>query len=114
MKYYLGSTLAAQRMESMLDTTPIVRRKISTLLSQYTSQLLKITAAKDPSIVRLCMELLRDFTLKRVELKKNIPNDIKSYTKNLIITRHRVFRKTFDELVPLMQEQDAKNKKDAG
>ena len=109
MKYTFGKTLAAQRLEILLYKDPSARRKISTLLSQYTDKLIKIVAIDDPSTVHLCMALLRDFTHRRIDVKKNLSGDIRTYSKNVVTSRYRVYRQTYDEIVAVM-EDSRKNK----
>ncbi len=104
MKYTFGRTLAAQRLEILVENTPSARRKISRLLSSYTSNLFLITGAQNPETVRLCMEMLRDYTLRRVDVTKNLTDDMRTYTKNVIVYRYRVYRHTFDELVPAVMK----------
>ncbi len=114
MKYTFGKTPAAQRLEILVKDTPSARRKISRLLSQYSSQLLKITAARDPEIVRLCMELLRDYTLRRIDIFQNMSRDIRTYAKNVVIYRHRVYSRTFDSLLPILEKMRKINNKRRG
>ena len=111
MKYTFGKTLASQKMEVLLDNNPSARRKISRMLSQYTSHLLKITVARDSVTVLLCMELLRDFTLKRISVMKDIPDEVRSYARNVVISRYRVYRKCFESIVPILKEVDKKKVK---
>lgn len=108
MKYTFGKTLAAQRLEILLDKNPIARRKISALLSKFSDKLLLVTGAKDPDTVRLCMDLLRDNTLKGLRSKKNLSSDVVSYAENVIKSRHRAFRQEFDYIVPFLKALDAK------
>lgn len=99
-----GKTPAAVRMENLVVENPSARRKISRLLSRYTEQLLNVTGAKDPATVRLCMELVRNYQLKRLDLIQ-LPEDVRTHAKNLVIGRYRVFLHQFNELVPLMVKQ---------
>ena len=105
MKYTFGKTVAAQRFEYLLDSNPIARRKVSRIISKYTSQMLRIVSLKDPETVRLCLDLLREYTLNRIDKMKSIHynDDIKSYAKNVIIARYRDVRHGFDGLVPEME-----------
>ena len=104
MKYTFGKNQAAQRLEDLLNTNPTARRKISRLLSDYTSKLLQVCATKDPSTVRLCMSLLRDHNLKRIDLLEDLTPDMRSYTRNVVISRHRVFRQEFDGINNLLEQ----------
>ena len=99
MKFTFGKTIAAQRLEELLENNPIARRKISALLSNYTSDLLTITLVKHPRPARLCMELLRDYTLRRIDVKKNLTEDIRSYAKNVVVCRYRAYCYGFNEVV---------------
>ncbi len=110
MKYTFGKTLAAQRLELLVKDAPSARRKISRILSSYTSKLVIIVGAKDPETVRLCMEMLRDYTLRRVDATKNLTNDMRTYSKNVIVYRHRVFRRTFDSLVEIIKSMEKKRR----
>ena len=98
MKFTFGRTAAAVKLAELVEKSPTARRQISALLSLYTSQLLEVVQAKNPRTVRLCMELLRDYTLRRVEVKKNLTDDMKTYTKNVVITRYRAYRNGFDDV----------------
>lgn len=105
MKYTFGKTVAAQRFEYLLNDNPTARRKISRIISKYTAQMLNIVSLKDPETVRLCLDLLRTYTLIRIDMMKSIRNDeaIRSYAKNVIIARYRDVRHGFDSLVPEME-----------
>lgn len=103
MKYTFGKSIAAERLEALLEYNPRARRKIASLLSVYTHQLLMITQAKDPRTVRLCMELLRDYTLRRLDVKSTITHEIRSYAKNIVLVRYRAFRKGFDYVTRTMK-----------
>jgi HD superfamily phosphodiesterase len=98
MKFTFGKTSAAVRLEQLVENNPTARRKISAILSEYTNQLLLIAQARDPRTVRLCMELLRDYTLRRFDVKKSLTDDMKTYSQNLVIARYRAFRKGFDSV----------------
>ena len=106
--FTFGRTLAAQKLEELVSQSPSARRKISSLLSDYTNQLLQITMAKEPRTVRLCMEMLRDYTLRRLDVKTKLTDDIRSYAKNVVIYRHRVFRKEFDAITRIIQRRQQK------
>ena len=110
MKYTFGRTPAAQKLETLLDESPSARRKISRLLSNYTWQLYKITGAKDPETVRLCMEMLRDYTLRRIDITKDLSSAMRSHAKNVVICRYRVYRHCFYDLVPLLKKMESKEK----
>lgn len=86
------------RLEQLVENNPAARRKISAILSDYTHQLLLICQTRDPRTVHLCMELLRDYTLRRFDVKKHLTDDMRSYAQNLVITRYRAFRKGFDSV----------------
>ena len=112
MKYTFGKTIAAQRLENLVADNPIARRRISTLVSKFTAQMLSIVSAKDPDTVRLCWELLRDYTLRRIDVKKHLTDDMKTYTKNVIISRYRIYCHNFDELVSIMESSKEKKELD--
>ena len=96
MKNTFGKTIAAQRLEKLVSESPSARRRISTLLSEYTYQMWKIFTIKDPRTMRLCLELLRDYTLRRLDIKTTLNESIRSYAKNIVIFRYRMFRQAFD------------------
>jgi predicted RNA-binding protein with PIN domain len=96
MKFTFGKTSAAQRLEQLVENSPTARRKISVILSDYTNQLLLVTQTRDPRTVRLCMELLRDYTLRRLDVKKHLTDEMRTYAQNVVITRYRAFRRGFD------------------
>lgn len=98
MKFTFGKTSAAMRLEQLVENHPTARRRISAILSDYTNQLLLITQAREPRTVRLCMELLRDYTLRRFDVKKNLTDEMKTYSQNVVITRYRAFRRGFDSV----------------
>jgi predicted transcriptional regulator len=95
MKYIFGISTSAQRLEKLLNDNPIARRKISRMLSQYTSTMYKILAglSDDISVTYYCMELHRDYNLRRIDIMKNISDDIRSYAKNVVIGRYRITRR---------------------
>jgi len=110
MKYTFGKTIASQKLEELLSNNPSARKKISTLLSQFTKQMLNvIDINKNPETVHLCLELLKNYTLNRVDIKKNLTKDIRTYTKNVIVSRYRVYCRNFDEIISFIKEKD-KNK----
>lgn len=102
MKYTFGKTAAALRLEELVENNPPIRRRISSLLSKYTNQLLLITQMRDPETVRVCMELLRDHTLNRLD-SKHLPTEILTYTKNIVITRYRAFRRGFEQVIKVLE-----------
>jgi hypothetical protein len=112
MKYTFGRTLAAQRLENLLTETPSARRKVSRVLSHYTWQLFQITGAREPETVRLCMEMLRDYTLRRLDILKGLTEDMRTYAKNIVIARYRAYRHGFDSLVPILEKMEKKEKRD--
>lgn len=111
MKFTFGRTLAAQKLETLLEDKPLARRKVSRLLSEYTRQLFQVTGAKEPSTVKLCMELLRQHTLNRVDVLTGLPEDVRTYAKNVVVCRYRVYRHCFDELTPYIVKMLADEKK---
>ena len=108
MKFTFGKTLAAKRLEELLENNPSARRRVSTVLSEYTNQLLLITQAKDPRTVKLCMELLRDYTLRRLEVKRSLTPDMKTYSQNVVISRYRAFRKGFESVSRMLKATEGK------
>ena len=104
MKNTFGGTAAAQTLEKLLEDNPSARRKVSRLLSGYTNKLFNITGAKDPSTVIACMVLLRKETLERLDTLKNVPPEVLSYTKNVVIYRYRVYRQCFEYLIPVIKK----------
>lgn len=108
MNFSFGCSNSAVKLEQLVKDNSSARKKITTLLSDYTNKLLIVTQAKDPETVRLCMELLRDYTLRRLDVKQNIPSDVKTYTQNVIIARYRIFRKEFDDIVRILENKTQK------
>ena len=111
MKYTFGRTIASQKLETLLEENPPARRKVSRLLSSYTNKLFNITGAKDPETVLTCMELLREQTLKRVDKVNGLAPEVRSYTKNVVTCRYRVYRQCFESLVPVLKVMIAREKK---
>jgi len=103
MNFIFGKSAAAVKLAELVSKNPSARRKVSSLLSEYTNQLLTITQAKDPKTVQLCMSMLRDYTLSRVE-KTHIPHDIKTYTQNLVIARYRAYSHGFNDVSKTIQK----------
>jgi len=95
MNYTFGKSPAAQELERLLENNPIARRKITTLLSEYTDKLLKIAAMKDTDAGLLCMSLLRDHAHSRVDKKVNLSTEVRSYTKNVLTAKYRVYAETY-------------------
>lgn len=96
MKNTFGSSKAAQTLEGLISSNPYARRGISTILSQYSNMMLNITCIKNPQTVRCCLELLRDYTLRRIDIKKHLTAEMRSYAKNVVVFRYRMFRQAFD------------------
>ena len=111
MKNTFGGTAAAQTLEKLLEDNPSARRKVSRLLSGYTNKLFNITGAKDPPTVIACMVLLRKETLDRLNTLKNVPPEVLSYTKNVVIYRYRVYRQCYETLIPIIKRMIAQEKK---
>jgi hypothetical protein len=109
MKYTFGKTSAAQKLEQLLDNNPTARRRISAVLSEYTNQLLLITQAREPRTVRLCMELLRDYTLRRLDVKKNLTPEMRTYSQNVVVTRYRAFRNGFESVNKIIKATEKKS-----
>lgn len=109
MKFTFGKTQASQTLETLVGESPCIRRKISSLLSDYSKKLLNITEIKDPETVRLLMALLRDNTLKRVDVKKNLNEEVKTFTKNVVVYRYRVFSTSYEKVLKFVNAK-AKNK----
>lgn len=105
MKFTFGNSPAANRLEVLVEESPIARRQVSTLLSIYTNQLLHITGAKDQRTVHLCMEMLRDNTLRRIDVKRNLTTEMKTYLKNVVVMRYRVYRRGFDDVINIANNQ---------
>ncbi len=105
MKYTFGGTRAAQRLETLVENNPTARRKISALLSNYSRTLLLIVRVHDASTVRFCWQMLRDYTLNRLDKKTGLTEEMKTYTKNVIIYRYRVYLKEFNDLINRIKQQ---------
>ena len=102
--------MAAQTLEKLLEDKPSARRKVSRMLSSYTNKLFNITGAKDPETVLTCMELFRKETLSQIDTWKNVPPDVVSYAKNLVVFRYRVYRQCFEALIPVLRKMIADEK----
>lgn len=94
-----GNSLAARKLETLVEDNNSARRKISSLLSRYTSQLLTTTTLNDSHLVRLYMKLLRDHTIARLNLKHGLNADIVSYGKNVIDARYRAFLHGYENVL---------------
>lgn len=105
MKFTFGKTPAAIKLEQLVQNNPSARAKITALLSEYTNQLLLITQIKEPKTVRQCMAMLRDFNLKRLDTKTGLTDDMRTYAKNVVTCRYRVFRHGFDDVVRIIQNR---------
>jgi ferritin-like protein len=105
MKNTFGSTKAAETLETLVEKYPAARRRISTLLSQYTERLMKMTLMKDPSTVKLCMSLLRDFTIERIDKKQTLSKEMKTYAKNVVTGRYREYLSVYNEVVKMMDSK---------
>lgn len=110
MKYTFGNTRACQTLETLLDGDKSARRKVSRLLSGFTSKLFNITGAKDPETVLTCMELLRAQTLDRVNHLQGLSGKVRSYTRNVIIYRYRKYREAFESLIPTIRKMIEKDR----
>jgi len=99
LKNTFGKSRAAQQLEKMVADNTSARRKISSIFCKYNEQMMNIVGAKDPNTVRLCWELLRDYTLRRIDVKQGLTDSMRSYAKNVIISRYRIYRHHFDELI---------------
>jgi hypothetical protein len=108
MKFTFGKTAAAQKLEQLLENSPSARRRISSVLSAYTNQLLQIVQAREPRTVKLCMELLRNDTLHRIESNKNLSQDVKTYSQNVVMTRYRAFRNGFESVNKMIEAAQKK------
>lgn len=102
MKYMFGKNPAAQTLETLVKDNPSARRKVMRLFSRYNEQLLQLVGAKDPETVTLLMGLLKDYNLARINSMK-MDAKIKSYARNLIVSRYRVFLHEFEYLVPTVR-----------
>jgi hypothetical protein len=109
MKYTFGKTKACASLEQLVENNPWASRRVSRLLSNYSNQLLHITGARDPETVKACMELLKQFTLKRVDSTKLDPT-IKSHLKNIVCYRCRQYRGTFEAMLPFIEDAEARAK----
>jgi hypothetical protein len=108
-KYTFGKTKACERLEQMLQNNKSAHRKVSSLLGRFSVQLLNITEIQDLVTVQLCMEMLKDYTLRLVD-KKSLPSESRSYIKNVIMTRYRTHRDCFNDLIssvfPMEEKKD--------
>lgn len=106
MKYTFGKTKACENLEKLVEGKPWASRRVSRLLSSYNSKLLNITQARDPETVTTCMELLRDFTLKRVDSTK-MDDEVKSHLKNVVCFRYREYRRAFESFIPVLKHMES-------
>lgn len=105
MKYTFGRTLAAQRLAALVKDNPKARRKISSILGIFTYRMLNISKIRDPELIKLCWELLRDNTLQRLDAKTGLSKEMQTYAKNVLIYRYRVYLHNLDYLVQQMKKQ---------
>ena len=99
MSYIFGKTKAAIALADMVKDNNSARRFISSLLSEFSHQMMTIVLAREPKTVIICLKLLRDYTISRVNANKYLPDKIKSFTKNVIVYRHRAFKRGFEYVV---------------
>ena len=100
MSYIFGKTKAAIALAEMVEENPTARRRISSLLSEFSHQMMTIVLAREPKTVIICLKLLRDYTIGRLDNTKSIlPEKIKSYAKNVIVYRHRAFKAGFEYVI---------------
>lgn len=109
MKYTFGKKPAAIKLESLVKDNPSDRRKVTRLISRYTEQLAQTVEVRDPETVTLLMQLLREYNLSRVNSMK-LDETVRSYARNLIISRHRVFLHEFEYLTPTVRKMIALEK----
>lgn len=109
MKYTFGKTKACENLEKLVEGKPWASRRVSRLLSSFNAKLLNITQARDPETVTTCMELLRDFTLKRVDSTK-LDDITKSHVKNIVCFRYREYRRAFESFIPVINHIEAMKK----
>jgi ferritin-like protein len=109
MKFTYGKNPAAVTLAELVKDNPSARRKVMRIVSRYTQQLLQLTGAKDPETVTLCMGLLKDYTLKRVDDLK-VDEKVRSYARNVVVSRYRVFLHEFNVLVPLIRKKIQEDK----
>ena len=103
MKYMFGKNPAAQTLETLVKDNPSARRKVMRLISRYTEQLVKVVGARDPETVTLMMHLLKEYNLARIDTLK-MDDEIRSYARNLVISRYRVFLHEFQKLTPTIRQ----------
>ncbi len=109
MKYTFGKTKACEKLEAALEGKPWASRRVSRLLSHYSNKLLHITGARDPVTVQTCMLLLKEQTLKQIDLTKLDPF-IKSLTKNIVTYRCRQYHNAFLSMLPIIEFAEARQK----
>lgn len=109
MKYTFGKTKACENLEKLVEDKPWASRRVSRLLSSYNHNLLNITLARDPETVKTCMELLKEFTLHRVD-KTKLDDIIKSHVKNIVCLKYREYLRAFEFLLPYIDVAEARKK----
>lgn len=107
MKLTFGKNKASLRLEAIVADKPAARRRVSALLSEYTAQLMGIITARDPHVVRLCLQLLKTHTVKRVDTIQCLSPETRMYCKNVIIGRFRAHLNGFNTVV-IMRENAKK------
>ena len=108
MKNSFGKTKASLRLEKLVSNNRSARRKVSSLLSEFTMQMMAIMLARDSGTVRLCLKLLRQHTINRIDIIKSLNNEIKMYTKNVVIGRYRAYLNGFNQVAIARSEQERK------
>jgi len=108
VKNTFGRTIAAHKLEMLLEENPSARRKVSRLLSSYTNNLWNVIGVKSSDTILMCIDLIREQTLKRVDKIQNLTPEIRSYTKNVVTCRYRVYRQCFENrIMPVLNEMMA-------
>ena len=91
MTFTFGKSIASQRLELLVSRDPIARRRITSLLSNFSANMQKILTIKDPDVVLLCWKLFRDYTINRINAKTTLSDDMRTYTKNVVTSRYREY-----------------------
>jgi len=105
MKLSFGKNKSSLRLEAIVEKSPAARRRVSTILSEFTMQMMGIVTAKDPKIVRMCLQLLREKTLKRIDSVDNLNDEMRMYCKNVVVGRYRAHINGFNEVNAMRDRQ---------
>jgi hypothetical protein len=104
MKLSFGKNKASLRLVAIVENNPAARRRVSSILSEHTQQMMAIITARDPKVVRLCLKMLREYTIKRIDSVHHFSPEIKMYCKNVVIGRFRAHLNGFNTVIAMQDK----------